>query len=127
MSWRVRLGCPVLSLLFVPGLALAQGVSIDHQVVGCVLAGKFPRFDARLDPAAGVARARVNFRPEGTPHWYSVEMKPEAGGFHGILPKPRKTLHRFSYYIDVIDKAFHASRTAEFVLDVATGPAACGR
>jgi hypothetical protein len=117
----------VLCGLSFPTMASGQGVSIDHQAVGCVLAEKFPRFDARLEPAEAVARARVNFRPEGTAHWYAVEMKPEAGVFHGILPKPLKTLHRFSYYIDVTDKAFHANRTAEFVLDVASGPAACGR
>ena len=118
---------PVLSLLLVPALAFGQGVNIDHTGVGCVVAGKFPRFDARLDPAASVARARLHFRPEGGPHWYFVDMKPEASLFRGILPKPQKTLHRFSYYIDVTDKAFHASRTAEFTLDVAAGPAACGR
>jgi hypothetical protein len=112
---------------FVPCLALAQGVSIEHQGVGCVVAGRFPRFDARLDPAADVARARLNFRPEGGAHWYYVEMKPEAGVFHAVLPKPQKILHRFSYYIDVTDRAFHATRTAEFAPEVASGPAACGR
>jgi hypothetical protein len=115
-----------LWVLSFPSLALAQGVSIDHAGVGCVVAGKFPRFDARLDPAGDVARARLNFRPEGGAHWYYVEMKPEAGVFHGVLPKPQKSLHRFSYYIDVTDKAFHASRTAEFTPEVASGPAACG-
>jgi hypothetical protein len=113
--------------LLSPALALAQVVSIEHQGVGCVVAGKFPRFDARLDPVGSVARARLNFRPEGSLHWYFVDMKPEAGLFHGVLPKPQKSLHRFSYYIDVTDKAFHASRTAEFTPDVASGPAACGR
>src|SRR5688572_25063703 len=98
---RRRAAVLVVCSLTIPAMALGQGVSIDHQGIGCVVAGRFPRFDARLDPAAGVARARVNFRPEGTPHWYWVDMKPEAGLFHGILPKPRKTLHRFSYYIDV--------------------------
>jgi len=124
---RRRTGVLVVCGLSVQGMALGQGVSIDHQGVGCVLAEKFPRFDARLDPAAAVARARLNFRPEGGAHWYYVDMKPEAGLFHGILPKPQKTLHRFSYYIDVTDKAFHASRTAEIVAEVATGPAACKR
>ena len=115
------------SVLSFPCAGFAQGVVIDHQSVGCVVAGKFPRFDARFDPAAQVVRARLNFRPEGGAHWYFVEMKPEAGVFHGILPKPVKDLHRFSYYIDVTDKSFHASRTAEFQPEVATGPAACGR
>ena len=95
---------PVLSLLLVPALAFGQAVNIDHTGVGCVVAGKFPRFDARLDPAASVARARLHFRPEGGPHWYFVDMKSEAGLFRGILPKPQSTLHRFSYYIDVTDK-----------------------
>ena len=128
MSRLVMLSCaPILCLQLVPALALAQGVNIDHTGVGCVVAGKFPRFDARLDPSASVAWARLNFRPEGGAHWYYVDMKPEAGVFHGILPKPQKTLHRFSYYIDVTDKGFNESRTAEFAPDVASGPAACGR
>jgi hypothetical protein len=116
-----------LCLLLAPALALGQGVSIDHTGVGCVIAGRYPRFDARLDPAGSVARARLHFRPEGGPHWYFVDMKSEAGLFRGILPKPQKSLHRFSYYIDVTDKGFNASRTAEFALDVASGPAACGK
>jgi hypothetical protein len=128
MPWLAPRSCGVVScLLLLPSLTFAQGVSIDHQGVGCVVAGKFPRFDARLDPSADVARARLNFRPEGGAHWYYVEMKPEAGVFHGILPKPQKSLHRFSYYIDVTDRAFHASRTAEFAPEVASGPVACGR
>jgi hypothetical protein len=118
---------PAWCLLLAPALAFGQGVNIDHQGVGCVVVGRFPRFDARLDPAGSVARARLHFRPEGGPHWYFVDMKPEAGLFRGILPKPQKTLHRFSYYIDVTDKGFNESRTAEFALDVASGPAACGR
>ena len=128
MSWPATFHFGlVLCGLLSPALALGQGVSIDHRGVGCVVAGKFPRFDARLDPADSVARARLHFRPEGGPHWYFVDMKPEAGLFSGVLPKPQKSLHRFSYYIDVTDRSFNETRTAEFAPDVAAGPAACGR
>ena len=51
---RVVLGTLVLAVG--PALAAEQGPAIGHAPVGCVVAGKFPRFEARFDPAATVAR-----------------------------------------------------------------------
>jgi hypothetical protein len=117
----------VLSAFALPGApASAQAPVIDHQGVACVVAEKFALLSARFDPAESVARARVHFRAEGGPVWYYVEMKPQAGAFQGTLPKPRKSTKKIQYYIEVVDKAFAESRTAEYAPDVVDGAAACG-
>ena len=91
-----------------------------------MVAGKFALLSARFDPAESVARARVHFRAEGGPVWYYVEMKPQAGAYQGTLRKPRKSTKKIQYYIEVVDKAFAESRTAEYAPDVVDGAAACG-
>jgi hypothetical protein len=100
----------------VPALASAQGVEIDHKAVGCIVVGKFPKMNACLTPAANVARARVYFRPEGTPSWYYVDMKSDQPCFSGVLPKPGKKLvgKKIEYYVETQDKTFNAARTAEY-------------
>ena len=115
---------PVVLALLVASEARAA-VTIDHGAVGCIVAERFPRFEARLDPAAEVSRARLHFRPAGGPHWYSVPMKAEGGVFAGVLPKPRKSLKGLDYYIEATDASFGSTRTAEHNPVVAAGPAAC--
>jgi hypothetical protein len=102
--------------VLVPALASAQGVEIDHKAVGCIVVGKFPKMNACLTPAANVARARVYFRPEGTPSWYYVDMKTDQPCFSGVLPKPGKKLvgKKIEYYLETQDKTFNAARTAEY-------------
>lgn len=100
-------------------------VTIEHSGVGCIVAERFPRFEARLDPAAEVSRARLHFRPAGGPHWYSVPMKAEGPVFAGVLPKPKKTLQKLDYYIEATDTSFGSARTAEYDPDVASGLGAC--
>jgi uncharacterized membrane protein YgcG len=100
-------------------------VTIEHAAVGCMVAERFPRFEARFDPAADVSRARLHFRPAGGPHWYSVPMKAEGPVFAGVLPKPKRTLQKLEYYIEVTDKSFGSARTAEYDPDVASGLGAC--
>jgi hypothetical protein len=113
------------TVLFFAAHAASAAVTIDHAAVSCVVAGKYPRFEARFDPAADVSRARLHFRPAGSPHWYSVAMKSEAGAFTGVLPKPKPTLTKIEYYIEVTDTAFGANRTREFAPEVDDGPLAC--
>jgi hypothetical protein len=121
-------------LSLIPGLAAAQGaaqapplggVAIDHAAVGCIVAGKFPRMNACFSPASQVARARVYFRAEGAPYWYFVDMKSQAPCFEGILPKPRATIKKIDYYVEVVDKAFVEGRTAEYAPDVVADKGAC--
>ena len=91
---RASLGARVALLLAALPLR-AQGPSIEHQAVGCVVAEKFPRFDARLSPADGVGAARVLFQPESSQQWYAVQMTADGPGFVGYLwPRPQGFLER---------------------------------
>jgi hypothetical protein len=105
--------------------ALAQTVTVDHAAVGCVVAERFPRLEARFAPGDAVAKAKVLFQPEGARHWYAVGMKSEGTAFSGILPKPKKSLKGYRYYIEVTDRSAGVSRTPEYTTAVADGPVAC--
>ncbi len=114
----------VLSLLgSVP--AASQPLTIDHQGVGCAVAEKFPRLEARFAPAGSVAAARVVFQPEKSDQWWAVSMKPEGAGYFGILPKPKRTLAAFRYYIEVTDRAMATSRTPDYTAAVVSGSGEC--
>lgn len=74
--------------------------TILHDSMGCMIAGQFPLVNARLEPAASVARARVYFRSSQSPNWYYVEMTPmDGGGFSGKLPRPKVEASPVTYYI----------------------------
>lgn len=104
--------------------AVAQTTRIDHQGVACAVAERFPRLEAGVSPLESVAIARVLF--QGTsPEWYSVAMKVEGGSFVGVLPKPKKSLKAFRYYIEVTDKALGTTRTPEFSTTVIESSGAC--
>jgi hypothetical protein len=93
--------------------ALAAAVTIDHAPVGCVVAGKYPRFEARFSPADSVAKASVFFQTPGTTHWYAVTMRSEGPVFHGVLPKPKRDLETFRYYIEATDSRAGTTRTPD--------------
>ena len=106
---------PAFALLSsVSSSVFAQAPVIEHQGVGCIVANKHPRIDARVTPVDSLARARVYFRAVGTPAWYFVTMKPVAGVLQGALPKPGKATKAIDYYVEAVDKSFHEARTAEF-------------
>jgi len=103
----------------------ASVVSIDHKAVDCVLAGRFPRLEADVGPPGEVARVRVMFRATGAAAWYGVRMKPEGAVFSAALPKPKKSLTGFEYYIEVVDRRFTISRTQEYRPRVVGNAVAC--
>jgi hypothetical protein len=113
------------ALLILAVYQAESAVTIEHAAVGCIVAERFPRFEARFDPAAQVSRARLHFRPAGGPHWYSVPMKAEGRIFAGVLPKPKRSLQKLDYYIEATDTSFGSARTAEYDPEVASGPGAC--
>ena len=123
MKKRLVAGLGVLALASSSGHA--QTLNIDHQAVGCAVAEKFPRLEARFSPSDIVAKARVVFQGENTQEWYAVVMKPEGGAFAGVLPQPKKSLKAFRYYIEVTDKALEVNRTAEFTTNVVDSSSAC--
>jgi hypothetical protein len=114
-----------LLLLLTATPAVTQGIAIQHDPVGCVVAERFPQLEARLAPVDRVGRARLYFRPERSPYWYSVAMKREGDVFRAVMPKPRRGLEGFSYYIEATDVDFNASRTQEYAPGVEASPAGC--
>jgi hypothetical protein len=116
----------VLSV-FCAAEARPQAVEIDHKAVGCIVVGKYPKMNACFTPAANLARARVYFRPEGTPSWYYVDMKSDQPCFMGVLPRPGKKLvgKKIEYYVEGQDKSFNAGRTAEFAPIVVNNAQEC--
>src|SRR6186713_1021367 len=92
----------VLGLLGAAPLASAQtsAVAVQHDAVGCVVAGKFPILSACFTPASDLAKARVYFRAHGKPHWYYVDMVSDAPCFKGTLPKPKKEIEFLDYYVE---------------------------
>ena len=108
-----------------PSAAPAEGVSIEHQPVGCVVAGKHPQMLACFSPQSQLARARVYFRAEGTPHWYFVAMTPSAPCFVGTLPKPKLAIRKLNYYVVAVDRSFAETRTADAAPDVVSSASEC--
>jgi hypothetical protein len=95
-------GALVLPLL-APAIGLAQPVTIEHEEVGCIVAGKYPKMNACFAPASAAKRPRVFFRPETTTTWYYVEMMSDAPCFTAALLRPNKSLvdKKIFYYLDV--------------------------
>jgi len=123
-----------MSPLFLPALAVlllvssslsAQTLSIDHQPVACAVAERFPQLEARFAPSGTIATARVVFQAEDAKPWYSIAMKPQGPVFSGVLPKPKKSLKAFRYYIEVTDSALGTNRTADYTTDVVASPGEC--
>lgn len=125
MSERLRL--TLVLLLCVPATASTQGTAIEHGGVACVVAGQFPRIDARIGQAEQVARVRAFFHADDDSRWYFVEMKAVEGVFQGVLPKPLKTTKRLHYYIETTDKGMAQNRTAEYVPEVVAEAGACSK
>jgi hypothetical protein len=106
-------------------LGASAPVTIEHQRVGCVVSGKFPRLESRMDPADAVAHARLYFRAEAGSAWYFVEMKRAAAVFQGVLPKPKKDARRIHYYIETTSRDLTTSRTEEFAPEVVGNAGDC--
>ncbi|HEY8150618.1 MAG TPA: SH3 domain-containing protein [Vicinamibacteria bacterium] len=81
---------------------------IAHKDVGCVVAGEFPKLEACFTPAESVGKAQVQFRADEKGPWYYVNMKEEGGCRSALLPKPKKDIATFHYFIEVVDRSFTA-------------------
>ena len=120
------LACVAATVFLLPALRVAaQTPVIEHAPVACAVADRFPRMEARLAPVDNLAAARIVFQGENLQEWYSVVMKPVGAGYVGVLPKPRKSLKSFRYYIEATDKAMRASRTAEYTTAVVGSTGQC--
>ena len=81
---------------------------IAHKDVGCVVAGEFPKLEACFTPPESVGKAQVQFRADEKGPWYYVNMKEEGGCRSAVLPKPKKDIATFHYFIEVVDRSFTA-------------------
>ena len=104
------------AILLSPSLAAAQGLTIQHQGVDCIVAGQYSRLSTCFTPASQLARGRVYFRPETLTTWYYVEAVSDAPCHAGVLPKAGQALigKRILYYVEGFDRASSSSQTAEF-------------
>jgi hypothetical protein len=91
-----------------------QGIQVVHDGVGCVVAGRHPRLEARVEPSPGAGRVRIHFRAGTSTDWYFVEMKAGGDRWVGLLPKPLPSLQRFHYYVEATGTRFEESRTVEY-------------
>lgn len=88
--------------------------TILHDPIGCMIAGQFPLVNARIEPAASVARARVYFKSAQSPNWYYVEATAVEGlGFSGKLPRPKLEASPVTYYIQATTTEFGDAQTPE--------------
>ncbi len=103
------------------------GAAIKFDKVECLVAGQYPLFNADMQPAAAVARARVFFRSVQTDEWFFVEMgqTPE-GLFQGKLPRPRLEASPITYYIQSTTTSFVDSQSAEIEAIVVQDKDECG-
>jgi len=101
------------------------GLSVAHQPIDCIVAGRFIRVEARFEPSERVARARTYFRAAGTPAWYYVEMQAESGAFVSVLPQAKLETERVEYYLQALDTSFSESRTPEHAPRVVGGRGEC--
>lgn len=88
------------------GVTFAEPLRITPEKTACVLAGAFPVLRASIEPWATVETARLHFRPEAYPLWYSVPMQRTAGGFVARLPKPRPSAQRVRYFVEATATAY---------------------
>jgi hypothetical protein len=120
---RAQIPPPAPTQPDVPG-APPTSTQINHEPIGCVIAGQFPLFDANIQPAGSVARARVFFKVTGSDDWYYVEMTPTELGFVGKLPRPNPGIE-ITYYIQATTTEFGESQTPEFTVIVVNSADEC--
>ena len=104
-------------LLSLGAEATAQGEPvIGHQADDCWPEDQFPELSAGIQPGEEILTAKVYFRSDKYPDFYYVEMtiKPSAGNFLAILPKPGPETERVIYYLEAIDSTFNGARTEEY-------------
>jgi hypothetical protein len=77
-------------------------LSINHQAVGCLIAGEFPLIQAGIEPAANVARARLVFRGAQSTEDFFVEFGAMEGGFVAKMPKPTMAATPVTYRIQAV-------------------------
>jgi hypothetical protein len=100
-------------------------VVITHAPAACMVAGKFPQLEARIDPSAQLRSVRVYFHTRGARFWSYTEMTPDKGTFRATLPKPARSAKEVYYYIVATDASAATTRTPEYLAEVVEAPGQC--
>src|SRR5262245_34829050 len=82
------------------GVKFVAPLRVTPDRPACLAARAFPVLRARIDPWDNVVSARLFFRPQSYPHWYSVPMQRTADAFVGLLPKPRPSAQTVVYFVE---------------------------
>jgi len=98
---------------------------INHQEIGCIIAGQYPLFDAVIEPMQSVVRARVYFKAARTEDYFYVEMTPDVGRFIGKLPRPRLEASPIIYYIQATTAELGDTQTPEIPVLVVEDESQC--
>jgi len=101
------------------------GARIEHEPVGCFVAGEFPLLDAKIEPAASVARARAYFKGARGNDYFYVEGAATEGQFIWKLPRPTLAASPITYYIWAASTELDESRTPEIQAIVVSEPSEC--
>jgi hypothetical protein len=93
----------------------ASSLTLKHNAVTCAVAGQYPQFEAAIQPAGSVAKARVYFRSSQNQELYYVEMKP---AYVGRIPQPKLEIGSFVYYVEALSKDGTTAVTPESTVKV---------
>lgn len=109
------------------GAASERPVSLNHDPIGCFVAGQYPQVEAAVAPPEQFVGGRVYFRSARSTDYYYVDMTNGIGGIMGRLPKPKLEASPVTYYIQVVGKGYTQTQTREIVARVVERAADCDR
>ncbi|MGH9886587.1 MAG: carboxypeptidase-like regulatory domain-containing protein [bacterium] len=96
-----------------PSPAPVTATTIQHDPIGCFIAGQFPLIPATVEPSNGIARARIYFKSASADAWFYVEMTPAEAGLVGKLPRPKLEASPITYYVQATTTQFGEAQTPE--------------
>lgn len=123
-----------IELLAVPGVHPQEqeppplpgaAVTIQHEPVGCLIAGEFPLFEASFVPPEGVARARLYFKGAGSSEYLFVEFVPQEGQYVVKIPRPTMAANPVTYFIQVVTPEGAEVQGPENQAEVVNQPSDC--
>jgi hypothetical protein len=104
------------ALVAAPGLG--DAVIITHEPAACMVVGKFPRLEARVEPLETVKSVRAYFHADGASFWSYTDMRSEAGVFRATLMKPPKGAREVYYYFVATEASGVRSTSQEYLVEV---------
>jgi hypothetical protein len=101
------------------------GARIEHDPIGCFVAGEFPLLEGKIEPAASVARARAYFKGARGDDFFYVEGVATGDQFTWKLPRPTIAASPITYYLWAATTELDESRTPEIEAIVVNQPSEC--